>query len=153
MKITTIAIAVALLGGAANAQDMYAGVAFDYGLADTDDSQTVATLLGGVTYDLGTMSISGEVEYGAAAVLGGDYDTARLRLIGGYDFGTVTALASIGGTSFSGDAGDDTGFNFGLGVQAQITNSLDLRGEVIRDVMGDDGTDATTGRVAAIYSF
>jgi hypothetical protein len=74
-------------------------------------------------------------------------------ILGGYDFGTLTALASIGGTSFSGDAGDFTGFNFGLGVQTQISNALDLRGEVIRDVMGDDGVDATTGRIAAIYSF
>ena len=30
MKITTIAIAVALLGNAASAQDIYAGVSFDY---------------------------------------------------------------------------------------------------------------------------
>lgn len=153
MKITPIAISVALLGSAAQAQDTYAGVSFDYGVADNDNSQTVATLLGGATYDLGMMTLGGEVEYGASAVLGGDYDTARLRLLGGYDFGTLTALASIGGTSFSGDAGDFTGFNFGLGVQTQISNALDLRGEVIRDVMGEDGADATTGRIAAIYSF
>lgn len=153
MKTTTIAIAVALLGSAANAQDTYAGVSFDYGLADDDNGQTVATLLGGATYDLSMVSLSGEVEYGAAAVLGGDYDTARLRLLGGYDFGTVTALGSIGGTSFSGDAGDFTGFNLGLGVQTQISDALDVRGEVIRDVMSDGDMNATTSRIAAIYSF
>lgn len=152
MKITTIAIAVALLGSAVQAQDTYAGVSFDYGLADDDNSQTVATIMGGASYDLGMMSIGGEVEYGASAVLGGDYDTARLRLLGGYDFGTLTALGSIGGTSFSGDAGDFTGYNFGLGVQAPISSALDIRGEVIRDVMGG-GVDATTSRIAAIYSF
>lgn len=153
MKITTIAIAVALMGGAASAQDMYAGVSFDYGQADNDENQTAASLLAGATYDMGMMSVGAEVEYGAAAVLGGDYDTARLRLTGGYDFGSITALASIGGTRF--DDGDNayTGYNFGLGAQAPITSALDLRGEIIRDIMSDDGSDATTGRIAAIYSF
>ena len=153
MKITTIAIAVALLGNAASAQDVYAGVSFDYNLGDDDNSQTAASLLAGGTYDMGVFSVGAEVEYGAAAVLGGDYDTARLRLMGGYAFDNYTALASIGGTRF--DDGDVayTGYNFGLGLQAPITNALDLRGEVLRDIMSDGGSNATTTRVAAIYSF
>ncbi|MDG1376443.1 MAG: hypothetical protein P8P56_05375 [Yoonia sp.] len=102
---------------------------------------------------MGVFSVGAEVEYGAAAVLGGDYDTARLRLMGGYAFDNYTALASIGGTRF--DDGDVayTGYNFGLGLQAPITNAFDLRGEVLRDIMSDGGSNATTMRVAAIYSF
>ena len=99
------------------------------------------------------MSVGAEVEYGASATFGGDYDTTRLRLMGGYEFGSMTALASIGGTRFSVDDNAQTGYNFGLGLQAPITNALDVRGEIVRDIMEDGDYNTTTSRVAAIYSF
>ncbi len=153
MKLLILAAAMGLTAGAAQAQDVYAGVSFDYGQAQTGESQTAASLVAGATFDVGTLSMGAEVEYGAAATLGGDYDTTRLRMIGGYEFGTATALASIGGTRFDEGAIAYTGYNFGLGVQMPVTNALDLRGEVIRDIMKDGGTNATTTRLAAIYSF
>ena len=153
MKISTIAIAVALMGSTAHAQDIYAGVAFDYGTPHAGDSQTAATLLFGGAYDMGVLALGAEAEYGAPATFGGDYDTARLRLIGSYDFGSMTALASVGGTRYDAGALNYTGYNYGLGVQVPVTNALDLRGEVIRDMMDDYGTNVTTTRVAAIYSF
>lgn len=148
-----IAVAIALTGGAAQAQDVYAGVAFDYGYPHSGDTQTAASLLAGASYDIGLMSFGAEIEYGASATFGGDYDTARLRIMGGYDFGGFTALASIGGTRY--DAGADTfsGYNFGLGAQVPISNALDLRAEFIRDMMDDYGTNVTTTRIAAIYDF
>lgn len=153
MKLITLASAIALTAGAVQAQDVYAGVSFDYGSAKSGESQTVASLLAGATYDISTFSVGAEIEYGAAATLGGDYDTTRLRVMGGYDFGSVTGIASIGGSRFDEGADSYTGYNFGLGVQAPITNALELRGEVIQDVMSDGGTDATTTRLGAIYSF
>jgi hypothetical protein len=153
MKITVIAVAMALTGGAAQAQDIYAGVAFDYAYPHAGDTQTAATLLAGASFDVGTISFGAEIEYGASATFGGDYDTARLRLVGAYDFGSVTALATVGGTRY--DAGADTfsGYNFGLGAQVPISDALDLRGEFIRDMMDDYGTNVTTTRIAAVYDF
>ncbi len=153
MKITTLAAAFLCAGSAASAQDIYAGVALDYGLPHSGDAQTAASLLIGGSYSLGTMAIGAEAEYGAAATFGGDYDTARLRLIGSYDFGSVTALASLGGTHYDAGADTFTGYNFGLGAQMPLTSSLDLRGEIIRDMMDDYGTNVTTTRLAAIYTF
>lgn len=154
MKITYLAIAILMTAGAAQAQDAFVGVSVDYGVGQDDNSQTVASLLAGGSYDLGLFTLGAEVEYGAAATLGGDYDTARLRLMGGYDLGPVTALASIGGTYFDAGEQDFSGYNFGLGLQAPITDSLEVRGEIMRDIMSDDGgTNATTSRLAAIYAF
>lgn len=153
MKISVIAVAIALTGGAAQAQDVYAGVAFDYGSPHSGDAQTAASLLAGASYDTGLLSFGAEIEYGASATFGGDYDTARLRIMGGYDFGGFTALASIGGTRY--DAGADTfsGYNFGLGAQVPVSNAIDLRAELIRDIMDDYEADVTTTRIAAIYAF
>lgn len=153
MKISVIAMAIALTGSAAQAQDVYAGVAFDYGSPHAGDAQTAASLLAGASFDTGLLSFGAEVEYGASATFGGDYDTARLRIMGGYDFGGFTALASIGGTRY--DAGADTfsGYNYGLGAQVPVSNAIDLRAEFIRDMMDDYGTNVTTTRIAAIYDF
>lgn len=154
MKISVIALAVALMGSTAQAQDIYAGVAFDYGKPHAGDDQTAASLMAGVSYDIGTLSFGAEVEYGASATFGGDYDTARLRLIGAYDFGSVTALASIGATRY--DAGADTfdGYNFGIGAQMPVTSVLDVRAEIMRDMMEESfNNNVTTTRIAAIYSF
>ena len=148
MKISMIAVAIALTGGAAQAQDVYAGVAFDYGSPHAGDAQTAASLLAGASFDTGLLSFGAEVEYGASATFGGDYDTARLRVIGGYDFGGFTALASIGGTRYT-----FSGYNYGLGAQVPVSNAIDLRAEFIRDMMDDYGANVTTTRIAAIYDF
>ncbi len=153
MRISALALALAVTGGAAHAQDVYVGVALDYGQPHSGDTQSVASLMVGGAFDMGTMSVGVEAEYGAAASFGGDYDTARLRLLGGYDLGSVTALASIGATSYDLGATSASGYNVGLGVQMPVNNALDVRAEFIRDFMDDYGTDVTTTRIAAVYSF
>lgn len=153
MKFTFLAAAIICASSAASAQDIYAGVALDYGKPHAGDDQSVASLLLGGNYNLGTIALGAEAEYGAAAAFGGDYDTARLRLIGAYDFGSVTALASVGGTRYDEGADSFTGYNFGLGVQLPVSNALDLRGEIIRDMMDDFDANVTTTRIAAIYTF
>lgn len=154
MKISIIAVVVALSGSAVHAQDVYAGVAFDYAKPHSGDDQTAATLMAGVSYDVGTLSFGAEVDYGASFTFGGDYDTARLRLIGGYDFGGVTALASVGGTRYDTGADAFTGYNFGIGAQIPISDALDVRAEIMRDMMETSFlNNVTTTRIAAIYSF
>lgn len=153
MRISALAVIIALGAGAAQAQDAYVGVALDYGTPHAGEDQALATLLGGVTFDLGTMSLGAEVEYGAAAALAGDYDTARVRFVGGYDFGDVTALATFGATRYDAGAVTTSGYNYGIGAQFGMTDALDLRGEIMRDMMGTRDTNTTTTRIAAIYSF
>ena len=158
MKLYILSAAVAVVAvvsyaGSAQAQDVYTGVALDYNLPHAGDAQQAASLLLGAQIDLGQITVGAEADYGAAAAFGGDYDTARLRLMAGYDFGSVTALGSLGSTRFMDDAGNYDGYNVGLGVQGAISNTLDLRGEIIRDFMDDFGTNVTTTRLSAIYSF
>lgn len=158
MKLYFLSAAVAVVAvvsyaGSAQAQDIYSGVALDYNLPHSGDAQQAASLLFGAKADLGQISVGAEADYGAAAAFGGDYDTARLRLMAGYELGSVTALGSLGATRFMNDVGNYDGYNVGLGVQGAISNSLDLRGEVIRDFMDDYGTNVTTTRLSAIYSF
>lgn len=157
MKLYILSAAVAVVAvvsyaGSAQAQDAYVGVALEYGKLSEDNSQTAASVLAGAEFDVGIATVAIEAEYGAASTFGGDYDTTRLRLIGGYDLGGATALASIGGASYSGGDIKVDGISYGLGVQMPVTNSLDLRGEVLYDDISElDGV--TTGRIAAIYSF
>jgi len=110
-------------------------------------------LLAGANFDVSGFTVGAEIEYGASVALAGDYDTLRLRLLGGYDFNGFTALASVGSTRY--DFGDTTnsGYNYGVGGQFPISDSLDVRGEIMRDMMGTEASNTTTTRLAAIYSF
>mgnify|MGYP001206725447 CR=1 FL=1 len=73
MRIFTAALALALTAGAAHAQDMYVGVAFDYGKPHAGDDQTAASLMAGVAFDAGTIGYGAEIEYGASSTFGGDF--------------------------------------------------------------------------------
>ena len=153
MRISTLAAIAVLSGSAAAAQDIYAGVGFDFGNPSSGDSQTVASLMIGSSFDAGSMTIGIEGEYGAAATFGGDYDTARLRLLGGFDMDGFTAIGSVGSTQHSTNAGKVNGYNLGVGVQVPVNSALNVRGEILHDVMEGSAANATTSRIAAIYSF
>lgn len=153
MQKTAFTLALILLAGTATAQDTYIGVSVDYGTNTAQSDQTVASLMAGGSFDLGQMAIGAEIEYGAAATLGGDYDTLRVRAIGSYDLGSFSAMASLGSTRFSTSADNYSGYNLGLGVQMPVSDTIELRGEVIRDFVDGFGADTSTTRIAAIYSF
>lgn len=153
MRIFTAALALALTTGAAHAQDMYLGVAFDYGKPHAGDDQTAASLMAGVAFDAGTIGYGAEIEYGASSTFGGDYDIARIRAVGSYDLGSMSALASVGATQYDTGVAKFSGYNFGLGVQVPVNDALDVRAELIRDMMDDFGNNVTTTRLAAVYAF
>lgn len=153
MRIIMMGLAAAIVGGSLQAQEAYVGVALDYATPHAGDDQGLASLLAGGTYDLGQMSIGAEVEYGASVALAGDYDTLRYRLMGGYDFDGFTALASFGGTRYNAGDASITGFNFGLGGQFAVSDALDMRVEMVRDIMDVVENHTTTTRFSAIYSF
>ena len=153
MRIFTPALALALTTGAAYAQDMYVGVAFDYAKPHAGDDQTAASLMAGVAFDAGSIGYGAEIEYGASSTFGGDYNIARIRAVGSYDLWSMSALASVGATQYDTGVAKFSGYNFGLGVQVPVNDALDVRAELIRDMMDDFGNNVTTTRLAAVYSF
>ncbi|WP_373635271.1 hypothetical protein [Yoonia sp. SS1-5] len=149
-KIISI-VAAGLIGSAANAQDIYAGAALDYGYPHSGDTQTVASLIAGI--GLGPW-YGAEVEIGGRIAGDADYGTQRLRAWGTYDLGAVKARFAGGLTSY--DLGDSEadGYNLGVGVERNFSDKVTLRGEFIRDFMDDTFTAAvTTTRVAVLYNF
>ena len=153
MKRLVLAAAIAFGANTALAQDAYLGVGFDFNSPATGDNQTIASISAGVTKDVSILTIGLEAEYGAASFFGGDFDTSRLRLLGYYEIGGILATASVGGTSVSDGTDSYGGYNLGIGMQIPFSDNLDLRGELLRDVMDDATADITTTRIAAIYKF
>lgn len=154
MKPLIPTVLAATLGTAVQAQDVYVGGSLDYHFPHSGDAQTVGSLIAGLGIDAGPFAMIGEAEYGAQIAGDNDYDTARVRILGSYDWGDFTLRAGGGITEYYFD--DDTagGFNFGFGAERAVTDTLTVRGELIRDFMDNTFTDAvTTTRVAVLYNF
>lgn len=148
------AIFMSTLASAASAQDAYVGAGVDYHYPHSGDAQTVTSVLAGLGFDLGGVGIGAEVDYGVQVAGENDYDTARVRGWLSYDWTDYTFRVSGGISEYYFD--DDTagGYNFGLGAERDLTPSIAVRGEFIRDFMDNTFTEAvTTTRVAVIYSF
>lgn len=154
MKTIILGAAFAAVAGMASAQGFYVGGALDYAYPHSGDTQTAGSIIAGVAMNQGALGYGGEVELGAHIAGDADYGTRRLRALGTYDLGAVAALASAGVTSYESDGANASGFNLGVGVQTQFTNTISLRAEFIRDFMDDHTTDAvTTTRIGAFYNF
>lgn len=152
MKTFVFAAAVALVGTVAQAQEFYAGAVYDLVLPHSGEDASSVDLLGGVRFG------DGQVSYGAEADLGlsgdADYSSMRLRGIVRNDMGRYALLGSIGYTSYDLDAGGTTdGYNFSLGGDIEITPMIDLRLEVMRDMMSDYSTNVTNVRIGSVYNF
>jgi hypothetical protein len=105
-------------------------------------------------FDTGLFGIGAEAEYGFRVMGDNDFDTARVRGWLSYDWADYSFRFAGGVTEYYFD--DDTagGFNFGLGVERDVSANLSLRGELIRDFMDNTFTDAiTTTRIAMLYRF
>ena len=154
MKTIILGAALAAVAGMASAQDFYAGGALDYAYPHSGDTQTSGAVIAGVGLGYGTFGYGAELELGMHIAGDADYSTRRLRAVGTYDLGAVSALATGGITSYESDGGNASGYNLGVGVQTDFTNTVSLRAEFIRDFMDDHTTAAvTTTRVAAFYNF
>ncbi len=154
MKPLMPAILVATFGSAAVAQDVYVGGSLDYHYPHSGDAQTVGSVIAGLEIDAGPFAVIGEAEYGTQVAGDNDYDTARVRILGSYDWGDYTLRAGGGITEYYFD--DDTagGYNFGFGAERAVTDTLTVRGELIRDFMNNTFTAAvTTSRIAVVYNF
>lgn len=135
------------------AQDVYVGGAYDYGLPHSGDAESFGTFIAGVRFGTGALRYGFEGELGAP--VGGDdvRETARLRAIGAYDFGSFIGLVSYGGTQYEEGGVNFSGQTFGFGAEVPITGGLTGRAEVIRDLMDDYPTNVTTTRLGVTYRF
>lgn len=154
----TIIIAAATLTGLAMpaaAQDAYVGLGYDYSTPHSGEDQDSVTGLLGVTFGSGPIGYGVEADFGQAIDdKAGSVDAMRLRAVGSYDFGKVTALVSAGGTQYDIDGATYDGYNYGVGGQMDVGAASAVRLEVIRDVMDDDKiSDTTNTRLAYIYKF
>lgn len=154
MKTLIAALTFAALGTGAQAQDFYVGGTADYHFPHSGDAQTVASVVAGMGLGSGAFGIGAEAEAGFRIAGDNDYDTSRVRIWTSYDWGDYTLRFAGGVTEYYFDAGTAGGFNFGLGAERAMSDTLTLRGEFIRDFMDTDFTsDVTTTRVAVIYNF
>lgn len=153
MKLFAAAMLTAL-STAATAQELYLGAGGDYMFPHSGDAQTVGSVIAGFGIETGIYSLGGEVDAGFRLAGDNDYDTLRVRILAGYDWGDYTIRAGGGVTEYY--FADDTsgGFNAGFGAERAITPDFTLRAELIRDFMDNTFTAAvTTTRVAVLYSF
>ena len=154
MKPLIPAVFAATLASAATAQEVYVGGSVDYHFPHSGDAQTVGSVIASLGIDAGPFAVIGEAEYGAQIAGDNDYDAARVRVLGSYGWGDYTLRAGGGITEYY--FSDDTsgGYNFGFGAERAVTDTLTVRGELIRDFMDSTFTAAvTTTRLAVLYNF
>ncbi len=154
MKTLIPVIVAATLANVAQAQDVYVGGSLDYHFPHSGDAQTVGSLIAGLEIDAGSFSIIGEAEYGVQVAGDNDYDTARVRVLGSYDWGDYALRAGGGITEYYFGEDSAGGYNFGFGAERTVSANMSVRGELIRDFMNNTFTSAvTTTRVAVVYNF
>lgn len=154
MKTLIAALAIATLGTGAQAQDIYVGGTFDYLFPHSGDAETVGSIVAGMGIGSGAFAIGAEVDAGIQVAGDNDYDTARVRIWTSYDWGDYTLRAAGGVTEYYFDDVTAGGFNAGFGAERALSDTLSVRGEIIRDFMDDTFTAAvTTTRIGVFYNF
>ncbi len=151
MKSLTAALAAALISGAGSAvaedwTGAYAG--FSFGYADVDGSggaggsgASFGPLIG-YDYDFGSFVLGGELEYNRLNLdLGrseGRLDSmSRLKLRGGYDFGSTLGYVVVGTARASTSGDSDTAAVYGIGVAYPLGDRFVISGEALRQDFDD----------------
>ncbi|SDW37958.1 Outer membrane protein beta-barrel domain-containing protein [Ruegeria halocynthiae] len=144
-SITTVLVAALVTSaGSVVAEDWtgpYAG--FSFGYADTDGSGGVGGSsasfgpLIGYDHDFGSFVLGGELEYNRLNLdLGqseGSLDSlSRLKLRGGYDFGSALGYIVLGTARASTSGDSDTAAVYGIGVAYPIGDRFVISGEALR---------------------
>lgn len=151
LRPLTLALAMTVTAGAVSAQEFYLGLGYDVAKPHSGAESDGIALLGGVQFGQGALTYGAELDY---SMSGGDYDAARIKGVVHNDLGRFGLFGSLGLTQYSLDAGGSTsGFNYGLGADYAITDSLDLRLEAIRDFMPDYSTNVTSIRAGVTFGF
>ena len=165
MKLTKayLTAAVLLCAGPALAEDWtgaYAG--FSFGYADVDgpggsggNDFTFGPHIG-FDYDFGTFVLGGELEYNRLNLdLGrseGSLDSmSRLKLRGGYDFGSALGYVVVGTARADTSGSNDTAAVYGIGVAYPINDRFVISGEALRQDF-DDATRSNGGLDANVIN-
>lgn len=144
----------------------YGGLNLGYadidGSGAADGNDVTYGLHVGYDYDFGSYVVGAELEYDDLDVDLGGAATAdsvtRLKLRGGYDFGSTLLYATAGAARLQTSLGDDTGEFIGVGVAYKVTDSFTVGGELLEhrfdDIGGTDvDADATTFNLRGSFRF
>ena len=154
MKTLFPLVLAATLGTAAHAQDVYVGASADYHFPHSGDAQSVGSLIAGMGIDAGSFALGAEAEAGVQIAGDNDYDTARVRVWGSYDWRDYTFRVAGGVTEYYFSDDNAGGYNAGFSAERALSENISLRGELIRDFMDSTFTTAvTTPRVGVFYNF
>ena len=142
-----------IVASPAAAQNFYVGAGVETSVdselsalgTDYSNDLTMASVLGGVRFNVNNFYFGAEGETTLFTEYDSDWSTAseldrvsRLRAIGGYDFGAITAFAAVGGVWTEGEIlgfGEDSadGTTWGVGGEYSINDRWDVRLEYIHD--------------------
>jgi len=150
------ALCAALLATPAVAEtNVYLGLGADYALPHEGEDEFFGSFVAGASFSVWEyvgFGIEGEV--GQQLTDGDGRETARVRGMLTYDFGTITGYAAVGAVQYEIDGVNIDGDTVGLGAQMEVLDGVDGRFELIRDFI-DDGFEpgVTTSRFALLYKF
>ncbi|WP_051927627.1 outer membrane protein [Ruegeria halocynthiae] len=165
MKVLKAFIVASLMTSAAPAlaedwTGAYAGFSFGYTDADGPNgtSGNDASFGPHIGYDrdFGNFVLGGELEYNRLSLnLGqgeGSLDSmTRLKLRGGYDFGTALGYVVVGAARAETSADNDTAAVYGIGVAYPIGENFVISGEALRQNF-DDVTRSNGGLDANVFN-
>lgn len=124
----------------------------DGGLTETDTDGFGAQI--GYLRDLGTFVVGGELAYvsGEFDAFVEDWNSTRLKLIGGYDAGRVLPYAFVGLSNYEvEDVESDTVTIYGVGAKFALTDKLHAGLEYVvenKDDFGGTGLDAENSDIS-----
>ena len=172
MKLIKAIFSAFLLASAAPAlaedwTGAYAGFSFGYADAsgpngsDGDDLSFGPHI--GYDYDFGNFVLGGELEYNRLSLdLGqseGSLDSmSRLKLRGGYDFGSALGYVVVGAARADTSADSDTAAVYGIGVAYPINDRFVISGEALRQnfdnvTRSNGGLDANVFNLRTTFRF
>jgi len=124
----------------------YAGFSFGYADADgPNGSSGNDTSFGphfGYDRDFGNFVLGGELEYNRLSLNLGDGEGSldsmtRLKLRGGYDFGTALGYVVVGAARVDSSVDNDTAAVYGIGLAYPIGENFVISGEALRQNFDD----------------
>nr|WP_174825818.1 MULTISPECIES: porin family protein [unclassified Ruegeria] len=144
--IATLIITCAAPAAAEDWSGAYAGFSFGYADADGPNGSSGSDLTFGphvgYDHDFGNFVLGGELEYNRLSLnLGqgeGSLDSmTRLKLRGGYDFGSALGYVVVGAARVDSTVDNDTAAVYGIGVAYPIGENFVISGEALRQNFDD----------------
>ncbi|WP_237215589.1 outer membrane protein [Ruegeria lacuscaerulensis] len=158
--LASILVALAAPAAAEDWSGAYAGFSFGYADADGPNGSSGSDASFGphvgYDFDFGNFVLGGELEYnrlslGLSQNEGSLDSTTRLKLRGGYDFGSALGYVVVGAARAETSADDDTAAVYGIGVAYPINDRFVISGEALRQEF-DDATQSEGGLDSNVFN-